>query len=538
MAPVLLLPLGMAPLAAHALGLGELRVTSALGQPLQARIELIGASAAEAELAKVGLASAEEYRRLGVDGSLAGVALHFAVKAGDNGRPYVSVTSYEPVREPYLDFVVEAISPSGQVARHYTVLLDPVGSPPLAPMASPAPVWSAQPALAERRAPRAFNPFANVGQPRPGATYGPVPPGVTLWTVARRVCPPGADLDAVMAAIVRANPQAFINGDPARLKAGVKLTIPEARELRHTPPVAPLPSSPPAAAEVAASPAPAPAETAPAPAAPPTAAAGPVEAPAPAAEVRVLRSEDAKAPAAPVSGTAEAAGASRVQLLEEALDAAQQQNEALQQRLGALEEQIKTLTELVKTVPGSEAGAAAVPGAAGGVAAPAPATPALPAAVAPAPAAAPAGGVLSYVLAAAAGLGLGGLLLWRQRRRGRGEPVAPVAATTAEGGGAAPPTQVEGVEPAPAAPAPATAAPAAAAPTASAGESAAPAASAARQPADDGFGDPVDTQIDLLAAYVGMGDGASARQVFAEIQRTGTPEQVAQAAAVLARLEA
>lgn len=535
MAPVLLLPLGMAPLAARALGLGELRVTSALGQPLQARIELIGASAAEAELAKVSLASAEEHRRLGVDGSLAGLALRFAVKVGDNGRSYVSVTSYEPVREPYLDFVVEAISPSGQVARHYTILLDPVGSPPLAPATSPAPVWSPQPAPAVLRPPRAFNPFANVGQPRAGATYGPVPPGVTLWTVARRVRPAGGDLDAVMAAIVRANPQAFVNGDPARLKAGVKLTIPEARELRQMPPVAAAPAVP----EAASSPAPAAAEAAPA----STAAAGPVEAPAPAAEVRVLRSEDAKAPAAPVSGTAEAGGAPRVQLLEEALDAAQQQNEALQQRLGALEEQIKTLTELVKTSPGGEAAAAAAEGTAGGVATPRPATPALPAAVAPAPAtaAAPAGGVLPYVLAAAAGLGLGGLLLWR-RRRGRGEQAASAVVAAADAGGAAPPpTQVEWVEPAPAAPAPAAAAPTAAAPVVSATESAQPAATAAsagQPPADDGFGDPVDTQIDLLTAYVGMADGASARQVFAEIQRTGTPEQVAQAAAVLARLDA
>lgn len=539
MAPVLLLPLGMAPLAARALGLGELRVTSALGQPLQARIELIGTSAAEAELAKVGLASAEEHRRLGVDGSLAGVALRFAVKVGDNGRSYVSVTSYEPVREPYLDFVVEAISPSGQVARHYTVLLDPVGSAPPTPAASPAPAWSAPPAPAVPRPPRAFNPFANVGQPRAGATYGPVPPGITLWTVARRVRPAGADLDAVMAAIVRANPQAFINGDPTRLKAGVKLTIPEARELRQTPPVA-------AAAEAAPSPPPAAAESPPAPAS--TAAAGPIEAPAPAAEVRVLRGEDAKAPA-PVSGATEVGGAPRVQLLEEALDAAQQQNEALQRRLGALEDQIKTLTELVKTSPGGEAGAATGQGAAGGVTAPPPTAPALPAAVAPAPAAtaAPAGGVMPYLLAAAAGLGLGGLLLWRQRRRGRGELAAPAVGAPAAASGAAtaaatPPTQVEWVQPTPAAPAPAAAtSTAAAAAVVSATASAQPAATAAgasQPPADDGFGDPVDTQIDLLTAYVGMADGASARQVFAEIQRSGTPEQVAQAAAVLARLDA
>jgi FimV-like protein len=57
-------------------------------------------------------------------------------------------------------------------------------------------------------------------------------------------------------------------------------------------------------------------------------------------------------------------------------------------------------------------------------------------------------------------------------------------------------------------------------------------------PTEGGFGDPVDTQIDLLTAYVGMADGPSARQIHDEIQRTGTPAQKAQAAALLARLDA
>ena len=68
----------------------------------------------------------------------------------------------------------------------------------------------------------------------------------------------------------------------------------------------------------------------------------------------------------------------------------------------------------------------------------------------------------------------------------------------------------------------------------------APAAEPEAEPAtealDDGFGDPVDTQIDLLAAYVGMADGASARQVHAEIMRAGTAQQKAQAEALMAKL--
>ncbi len=532
MAPALLLPIGFAPLGAQALGLGNLRVNSALGQPLSASIELIGATPAEAELATIGLASAEAHRRLGIDSTLGGVALRFAVKVGSNGRSYVSVSSHEPVREPYIDFVVEAVSPTGQVARHYTILLDPVGiaaSPASAPSVARSPLVTPIPERVASR-PRP-NPFANVGLPKAGAVYGPVPPGATLWAIARRVRPDGVGLDGVMSTIVRANPQAFIDGDPGRLKAGSRLSIPDAQALRSASAVETPPPEPPEEVPAATS----------APVEQPDRPGGAIDAapaaPAPGAEVRVLRSEDAKSAAAPVVEPADAGvSGDRVQLLEEALDAAQQQNESLQQRLGSLEEQIRTLTELVKTSPDAQVPSGEAAPGTQGAAAPAPAQPpAVAASVAPAqPAEVPAGGPPGYLLAAIAGLGLGGLLLWARRRKAaaalpkatfddgpqgaRNSAVAPMSGPDDTATPQA--TRVEWVEPVVAQPVPVEASPAVVAPT------------------EGGFGDPVDTQIDLLTAYVGMADGPSARQIHDEIQRTGTPAQKAQAAALLARLDA
>lgn len=531
-APALLLPLGLAPLGAQALGLGALRVDSALGQPLDARIELVGATPAEAELATISLASAEVHQRLGIDSALGGVMLRFAVKVGSNGRSYVAVSSHAPVREPYIDFVIQAVSPTGQVARHYTVLLDPVGTT-VAPTPASSSAWSPLVTpIPERVAPRSRpNPFANVGLPKAGAVYGPVPPGATLWAIARRVRPGDADLDAVMSSIVRANPQAFIDGDPARLKAGSRLSIPDAQALRGAPvaDAEPQPQTPP----VAAAPAPeAPVEQP----APSSALPTPSEvAPTPDAEVRVLRSEDAESATAVTTAPADASG-NRVQLLEEALDAAQQQNESLQQRMSAMEAQIRTLTELVKAEPNAEPADRPVEQAAAGGAADSatPASPAVPASVAPAEAAAEAdGGSSAYLAAAVAALGVGGLLLWMRRRKAAATRVRPLfdddvtspsgaAAPTAGSAGiaAAPATRVEWVEPVVAQPVPVETSP------------------SFVEPVDDGFGDPVDTQIDLLTAYVGMADGPSARQIHDEIQRTGTPAQKAQAAALLARLDA
>ena len=535
MVPALLLPLSFAPFGAYALGLGNLRVSSALGQPLSARIELIGATPAEAELATIGLASAEAYQRLGVDSSLGGVTLRFAVKVGGDGRSYVSVTSAQPVREPYIDFVVEAVSPTGQVARQYTILLDPVGST-AAPTVARSGGWSPLVTpIPERTAPRPrANPFANVGLPKAGAAYGPVPPGATLWAIARRVQPDGADLDAVMSSIVRANPQAFINGDPARLKAGSRLSIPDTQSLRAAPTADALPAQ--EAAPVDSTPAATPAPPVEQPQKP---AQAPAAAQAPDAEVRVLRSEDAKSATASAAAPTDAgagAGGNRVQLLEEALDAAQQQNESLQQRMGSLEEQIRTLTDLVKASPADSAGASGAPqSGASAVAAqppaPPPASPAVPTAAAPTqPPSEPAGGSAVYLTAAVAALGLGGLLLWARRRKAAAaqpksmfdyEPgTAPGAAATSAGIANTSATRVEWVEPV-------VAQPAVAEPPA-----------VVTAPVQDGFGDPVDTQIDLLTAYVGMADGPSARQIYDEIQRAGTPAQKAQAAALLARLDA
>ena len=536
LAPALLLPIGLAPVGVHALGLGALHVDSALGQPLAARIDLVGATPAQAELATIRLAPVEARDRMGLsDPVLGGVLLRFDVKVGPGGRSYVQVTSSGPVREPFLDFVLQAISPSGQVVRHYTVLLDPVGTavaPP--PTVLPAVQAAAVQQPVMRRAP-VRDPFANVAPPRAGAQFGPVPPGATLWAIARRVRPTGASLDDVMSSIVRSNPDAFINGDPGLLKAGSKLTIPGVDVLRGGAGSTAQPAAVAPVETAATAPAQAPQdEAAPEPA---VQAAAPAEAPQ--GEVRVVRSEDAtdKAPAdapaaADVADTAAAGvGTNRVQLLEESLDALQQQNDALQQRLVALEGQISTMADLMKA-GGLE------PPVAEGTAVPAPAPAAKPPATqAEAPSAAESTVVpasdeparpWAWALAALAAVGVGGLVVRSRRRREVVliEDQAPAEAPHAQGG-----------EPEPATPA----RPAAPAPAPSTRvewvEQTPPAApEPAVETVSDGFGDPVDTQIDLLAAYVGMADGASARQVHAEIMRAGNAQQKAQAEALMAKL--
>jgi pilus assembly protein FimV len=115
------------------LGLGEITLHSALNQPLRAEIALVDAAAvAEGELS-VSLATADEFSRAGVERVAFLNDLTFTPILRGN-RSLVRVSSNKPVKEPYLDFLVQLDQPNGRVLREYTVLIDPPGAENMAPI--------------------------------------------------------------------------------------------------------------------------------------------------------------------------------------------------------------------------------------------------------------------------------------------------------------------------------------------------------------------------------------------------------------------
>lgn len=107
------------------LGLGEIEVDSALNQPLNAQINLISARADELEEMRVELAPANVFDRVGVPRPYFLTQLIFKAVSLPNGGTAIRVTSKDPVREPFLTFLVEVTWPKGRLLREYTVLLDP-----------------------------------------------------------------------------------------------------------------------------------------------------------------------------------------------------------------------------------------------------------------------------------------------------------------------------------------------------------------------------------------------------------------------------
>ncbi|MEW6689603.1 MAG: pilus assembly protein FimV, partial [Pseudomonadota bacterium] len=114
----------LAPLVAHAAGLGRITVHSALGQPLRAEIEIVSLQPGEEDSLTVRLATAEAFRQAGIEISPALIGLRLAVDT-KGPRPVIRVGTSQPVNEPFLDMLVELQWATGRLVREYTFLLDP-----------------------------------------------------------------------------------------------------------------------------------------------------------------------------------------------------------------------------------------------------------------------------------------------------------------------------------------------------------------------------------------------------------------------------
>ena len=98
---------------AHALGLGEVTLQSALNQPLVAEIELLEVRDLASNELLPTLASPEAFTKAGVDRQYFLTDLKFTPVLKPNGKSVIRVTSSKPMREPYLNFLVKC---SGRMA--------------------------------------------------------------------------------------------------------------------------------------------------------------------------------------------------------------------------------------------------------------------------------------------------------------------------------------------------------------------------------------------------------------------------------------
>ncbi|MBI3344122.1 MAG: FimV family protein [Gammaproteobacteria bacterium] len=236
------------PMSVLALGLGDINVRSGLNQPLEAEIPLLSVASDEIDTLNVGLASPEAFEQAGVERPFHLTQLRFKVEQ-KGGKPYIHAYSQEPIKEPYLQYLLEVNWRGGRLVKEFTVLLDPptlaeIAPPPIrapkAAVATPAPVTPAEPAPSPvQEAPIEISPPAAVA---PESTIPPVSgsrasepredytvkPGETLWSIAQRLKPDDTvSAQQIMLAILKQNPDAFLNKNVNTLKAHAVLTIPD-----------------------------------------------------------------------------------------------------------------------------------------------------------------------------------------------------------------------------------------------------------------------------------------------------------------------
>jgi len=306
------------PMAAHALGFGNIKLNSSLNEPLNADIALISASQADLGGLKVKLASPDAFLRAGIDRPHFLTGLKFEPVERD-GNFYIHVSSRKPIREPFVNFLLEMTWDNGRMLREYTMLLDPPGrllrqqapavvatpvtepadtisrpeqpevvAPAVAMKQAPAktappePVMEAEPVMPESTkapketavapepevsakaaaAPMAVeevapmqaateeepepeykDPFVDDGTPFPRIRltdyheidemvpgeldYGVTKKGDNAWTIAKKLQQghESVSIYQVMMALLKSNPDAFVDGNIHRLKTGQVLRI-------------------------------------------------------------------------------------------------------------------------------------------------------------------------------------------------------------------------------------------------------------------------------------------------------------------------
>jgi len=116
------------PGTAGAVGLGEIRVQSALNEPLSAQIDIVGATDEELSDLRAAVASRETFERYGSERPAFLSSTTFRVVRDAQGRPMLDVHSEQPFTDPLVSLLVDLRWARGEVIREYALLLQPAGS--------------------------------------------------------------------------------------------------------------------------------------------------------------------------------------------------------------------------------------------------------------------------------------------------------------------------------------------------------------------------------------------------------------------------
>jgi|GEM_PF-6072471 len=191
------------------LGLGELKVKSRLGEPLEAELELLGAAATQTRDIRVALSPDALQGQQSVEQlQLIGTISH-QLQATPDGKQVLHLRSQQALNDPALVFRLDVRAANIHVQKRYVLLLDPSG---YTVEEHELGATAAKSVPADQTGSSALKVYR-------------VLHGDTLSSIASRMRGGGSAAETA-GRLFRANPGAFVAGDANRLRAGAALKYP------------------------------------------------------------------------------------------------------------------------------------------------------------------------------------------------------------------------------------------------------------------------------------------------------------------------
>ena len=200
---------------------------SALGQPLNAEIDVFPGSADEVTSLTAGLASDAIYHEQGIEKTKSQAEIALSIIKKEDGSFVLKLETLNPVSDPFLDMIIHLAWNDGSLSREYTLLLDPPAKTELSlenPVVdTPAQIKDESSIQGEQSVQE--SPDSANSEPTKNESVL-VKKGDTLWAIANANRVSGVDLDRLLLALYQENKQAFIAKNMNLLKAGAVLSLP------------------------------------------------------------------------------------------------------------------------------------------------------------------------------------------------------------------------------------------------------------------------------------------------------------------------
>ena len=200
--------------SAQALTLNRPVVQSKQGEALNAEIEISEMSATEQIDFQASLASQEVYKAAKIEPPSSNgmpLEIHVQLLRRDNGRPFLKVTSKQIIYGNTVDLLIDLQWATGRVLRDLSLSLDD----------------SKQQKKAITPSKIAFSPASATQQPQIHVERGD-----TASELIQDKTPAGVSLEQMLMALLRSNPDAFVESNVNRMKAGALLTLPTEQEAK------------------------------------------------------------------------------------------------------------------------------------------------------------------------------------------------------------------------------------------------------------------------------------------------------------------